>query len=456
MGRNLTLALFFALVAAHVALAASFASITPFRTPGAYFSMRDEAGRPLKIPDVGAPDERQHVNYIARLTHGGGFPVLDPKDPFLEENYQAHQPPVFYVLGAAWATVTGVYLPPTPPATEGKEMTVDDGLKLRALNVVIGAVTVGGVFMLAFWGFRRPEVALVAAAVAALLPMNAALSGAVSNDPLLICLSTWTLALVVHGLRDGWTTRLAVGVGVLSGLAVLTKTTGAALFPVLLMAILLKGEHRPNGKQVVAALVPILVLVLPWWMRNQNLYGDPMAISAFNRAFENSPKAAPFIAQDAMGYWYGMVFVWTARSFVGAFGYMDIWLTGSNGSAGVYQLAWLLFGAAAIGWLLSLKSGGEDKGIRATHLVNGLFFVIVVLLFVGFNNRYFQAQARYVMPAIGPIACATGLGLCRLLTKRPLAALGIVVLVLGFADVFALTKVPGEFAKRVEVGRALP
>lgn len=456
MGRNTTLAILFALIAAHVALAIAFASITPFRTAGlVVFGQRDpKTGLPPVEKDIGAPDERQHVNYIARLAHGGGVPVFNPKDPNLYETYQSHQPPLFYTLESLWASVTGAYLPPAPPATEGKEMTQDDGLKLRSLNVLIGATTVGGVFMLAWWGYRRQGAALLAAAFAALLPMNAALSGAVSNDPLLICLCTWALALVAHGVRDGWTTKNAIGVGILSGLAILTKSNGIALLPVLLLVAILPST-RPRPTQLVAAIVPILLCAVPWWLRSTHLYGDPLASKYFKEAFGGTAQASMFIeGYGPIAYWTQWVGWWTARSFIGVFGYMDIWLTntgGPGGAAGIYQLGLLLLLLGLAGWASSLRT--TEPEAKRVHLLNGLFAVIVLALFLIFNATYFQAQARYLFPALGPIACGMGIGFASLYRKNPkLPALALLVGLVAI-DGFALSKLPAEFEKRVELAK---
>ncbi len=65
--------------------------MTPYRSGGVLLGQRDPAtGQPQQVSDVGAPDERQHANYTLKLVRGEGFPVLDPNDPNLIENYQAH------------------------------------------------------------------------------------------------------------------------------------------------------------------------------------------------------------------------------------------------------------------------------------------------------------------------------------------------------------------------------
>ena len=125
-----------ALVAAHVLLALVYAARTPYRQSGVILGM----GR-APANDIGAPDERQHANYIQHLLDGKGFPVFDPEDPELYESYQSHQPPLYYLLAAGWAKATGVADVSLPSAA----------MRLRALSSIFGGATVVGVFFLCLW-----------------------------------------------------------------------------------------------------------------------------------------------------------------------------------------------------------------------------------------------------------------------------------------------------------------
>lgn len=425
------------LVLAHVVLGFWYGSSTPYRTPGIVLSN----GR-APVPDVGAPDERQHANYVAHLLEGQGFPVFDPNDPNLIENYESHQPPAFYLAAAGWAKVAGL----SPEAIRSPE-----GKALRWINLLFGALTVAGAYVLGRWGYGRRDVGLVAAAFVALLPMNVALSGAVSNDPLLLALCAWTLAFAAKGIRQGWTIKTAIACGVLTGLAILTKTTGIALLPILLVAAILR---RPSAKEVAAVAVPCIVLALPWILRNQSLYHEPFALSAFQKAFSNSAQAKTFI--DDMGFglfgylinWLGW---WTARSFIGAFGYMDIWLNETGlPQAGppntIYRLALVLLIVAFLGWLMRVREADHDE--RKVHLLGVIAALIVTALFLRFTLQYFQAQARYLFPALAPIACGVAWGALRLSKNDWKVALAAVALPLLGIAIWAGTILPAEFAKR--------
>jgi 4-amino-4-deoxy-L-arabinose transferase-like glycosyltransferase len=428
------------LALAHLAFASYFAVVTPYRQSGILLGQRDQDGGPARVPDVGAPDERQHANYVQHLLDGKGFPMLDPKDPKLEENYQAHQPPLYYVLASGFAKVTGV-----------SSVDEQSGRSLRFLNVAIGAGTVVGGFFLALWGLGSRAAAVASGLFIALLPMNLALSGAISNDPLLYLICTWTLALAAKALRNGWTASLASAVGTLAGLALLTKTTGIALFPILLLAAFLPQVSKPSGKQLVMALVPAILIPLPWLLRNQGLYGDPFAIAAFNKTFVNSPQASFYInALGAQVYWTEWVGWWTARSYIGAFGYMDIFLneTGRPGSRPetFYRLAIAALGLATLAWTL-LVSKPSWKESKPVQILNMAFFLVVAVLFIRFNMQYFQGQARYLFPAIGPVAC--GIGMVLASAKSPKVSVGAFGAVMLALALYSASILPAEFAKRV-------
>jgi len=486
MSRNLTLGLLIALIAAHIALATTYAFITPYRKAGILMGQRDpKTGGPQAVVDVGAPDERQHVNYVIHLLQGKGFPVFSPSDPHLGEDYQSHQPPAFYILCAAWSRMVGV-----------TDLTTQDaGPKLRLLNVLIGAGTVLGCFFLAYWGLRRSDVALCAAAFTAFLPMFTALAGAVSNDPLLIMLCTWILALTARCLRNGWAWKQLLLIGILTGIAMLTKTTALALAPVLILAGFLayrfpahvsddETDHdtlpgrylaRPTFAMIVVTAVFALVIVGPWWIRNQKLYHDPLAIGAFNDAFKLSAQKSQIVAMiDAtdpggsseVTYWKDYIGWWTSRSFFGVFGYMDIWLNERGTSfTGVspkgaapntlYRMLLAFTVLCFLGWILAIGKD-EWKDTRSVQILNLAFFLVVLLLFVRFNMQYFQAQARYLFPALGPISCGIGIGLTQLLSNRRELALPVVAAIFLGVNAYAISQLPYEFAKRTVAATHVP
>lgn len=436
----------------HGILAFWFASATPYRTPGRYRSMGG-----AKIPDIGAPDERQHVNYAWRLARGEGIPVFQPGAPDLGETYQSHQPPLFYALEAAWSKIVSPGFATQSQTGEDrfKSVPTDNGIALRALNVLIGCGSVAATFWLGICAFADEKRALLGAAFVAVLPMFLALSGSVSNDPLLVLLCTSALALICLASQEGWSTRRAIAIGGCIGLAALTKTTAVTLFIPLGIAAIASKRDSSTLKSIAVAIGVALLFAAPWWARNQSLYGDPLAMRAFNAAFVGSPQASAFINElGPMAYWLSWVGWWTARSFIGAFGYMDIFLNekgvpGADTPNTLYRLILALLFVAIIGFVASLR--GEDKrDERKVHLILGSFALVVFVVFLKFNAQYFQAQARYLAPAIAPIGLAIGTGVLHLTKNRAKLAAGAIFAVLGGTALYALNILPGEFAKRME------
>lgn len=454
-------ALLVALLLLHIVLAVTYANLTPYRTPGYLFIARS---RPWsRIPDIGAPDERQHANYVIHILSGKGLPVYqvnipDPahpgqltRNPHLDEVYEYHQSPLYYLLDAAYGRLIGL----DQAAAEDPAR----GVRLRYLNALFGAGTALGVYFLGIWGLRRRDVAFLGAAVAALLPMNLALSGAVSNDPLLFCICTWTLAFCALSIREGWTLKRALAVGALVGLGLLTKTTALALLPVVIVAVLLR---RPSLRDALASAALAITLVLPWWMRNQRIYGDPLGLRSFQELFAGAPKASAMI--DAFGpftYWTNWVGWWTIRSFIGVFSYMDIFLnergTSYSGPADdfgpaapnlLYRFLTALIFVACCGFVGSLLRK-QDVGSKRVHVLNGVFLALITLLFVRYNISFYQGQARYFYPAIGPIGLGLAIGALYWARNRTRLVSGCIVVGLVLLNVYALSRLPKEFARRV-------
>ena len=236
----------------HLVLAVVYSVETPYRTPGQLMGQFDPQTRQhARVPDVGAPDERQHANYVQHLISGQGFPVFQAND---FENYESHQSPAYYVLAAGFAKVVGV-----------QDVAQQEGIRLRWLNALVGFGTVLGVYFLAYWGFQSRWIATGAAAFAGFLPMLCALDGAISNDPLLYFGLTWTVALLAKAMRDGWDWKLVIWIGLAAGLSLNTKTTALVAFPTLVFAAFI--GKRPPVSMVFGAIAIAALLAAPWVRR---------------------------------------------------------------------------------------------------------------------------------------------------------------------------------------------
>jgi hypothetical protein len=203
------------------------------------------------------------------------------------------------------------------------------------------------------------------------------------------------------------------------------------------------------------------LLVTPWFLRNQRIYGDPLGLRSFQELFAGAPKAEDLIAGlGPLTYWMDWVGWWTARSFFGVFSYMDIFLnergnsyTGpptNFGPAAPNTLYRILIGLAVIaifGFLLYLRSP-EAKATKRIHLLNGIFLALITVLFIRYNLSFFQGQARYFYPAIGPIAIGLSLGALYWAKSRSRLVIAAIAAGLFVLNAYALTRLPVEFQKR--------
>ncbi len=201
----------------------------------------------VNVPAWQAPDEPAHFNYIHELATTGQIPVLragdydeaynraltsqrfPPELSIAPLRYEAHQPPLYYLLGAAIFRVSGGEL-----------------LPLRLLSVALGAlliVIIYAIVRLIFPG--RAELALGAAAFTAFLPMHVAQAASVNNDALAELLLAAILLLAIRYLRlallgprppSRWD---ALAIGLLLGLALVTKVSAYVAIPVALAAPLI-------------------------------------------------------------------------------------------------------------------------------------------------------------------------------------------------------------------------
>jgi 4-amino-4-deoxy-L-arabinose transferase-like glycosyltransferase len=203
--------------------------------------------------------------------------------------------------------------------------------------------------------------------------------------------------------------------------------------------------------QCAAVTFGVALLIGGGWMaRNARLYGDPLGTKAFEQYFQDTPT--PEALQQALGYSRGELMVrkvlpLTFVSFWGVFGHMQHFMGAyERGSqppgwtriladgmypppSWVYPQLLLVTLLAVVGWGVQVfrRSGVHDKEERPgpapehppaarvpdtrtpEHLVLILATFLVVAAFLRFNTEFFQAQGRYLFPAMGPLAlCFAG------------------------------------------------
>ncbi len=387
--------------------------VVPYVLVGVIFHVQE-------MPLGRGPDETAHARYVEFLADNHRLPVFDPANP--DPNYEFHQPPLYYVLCLpAYLSAGG-----------------DRDAALRAVRLFSLLLSLALVYLTFALGRAlapaHPWAPVAAAGALAFLPMHLSISTAIGNDVLgEICATAAVLILVLY-LRAA--ARHGAGeidrppgiggpvfVGIIVGLGMLTKSISVLLFPVAWLGAALAARH-PKGyrwRQLarnVALMTGVALAISGWWLvRNQSLYGDPLAQKAFLAAFHGLRPSPESFMRDynlpAVTDYVGLVVFWTVRSVTGVFG-------PKTGNRFVFFPSWVYHATLLLGVLAAV---GFARYLRRTELAGwqrqawALCAVLAALLlasFIRFNFSFFQAQARYLFPALPAAALAFSLGLQQL------------------------------------------
>lgn len=289
-----------------------------------------------------APDEAAHFLYSHNLLETGRLPVIEGRRAmFASKAVQRHHPPLYYLAGAVLIAPTqradvADYLVDNPFAANGFVSVNNNNLYLHnpprtsdtnsaawTLRLYSLALATGTLWLiyrvgdLVVPGERRGLLAML---TAALLPGFIASGGSINNDNLV----TFLFAAGVYGCLRVWrrgaiTRPELIAFSLIFPAAALTKLTGLTLLPLVCAALLLSGlrgdiplwRSREAGRYSVASFIVVTVgatvLLAGWWyVRNWQLYGDPLALAATRSVWGRGPLLSVTPAQiwlEAKGIW---------------------------------------------------------------------------------------------------------------------------------------------------------
>ncbi len=155
-----------------------------------------------------------------------------------------------------------------------------DTLPQRLTMCIVGAGVVG---VLGLLGRRiaGPAVGLTAAVIAAVYPNLFINDGIVMAESLTALLVAAAL-LLVYRLRDGWSRWDAAGLGIVCGLAALTRAELVLLVPLLAIPAVLGADRSAWRARVTTLAVVVVAAVLtmaPWVVRNLVTFDEPTLLS---------------------------------------------------------------------------------------------------------------------------------------------------------------------------------
>lgn len=387
------------------------------------------------VPPFENSDEAEHFIYAHTIAEQGILPQIPTRDalnnaasPLERWNLHAHHPPLYYLLTAG--LISGFDRGDLPDLLRTNDLiftggitagnpnkwlhppTTTTGGTLTALtvarwaNIALGLVTLALIYRAGWFISGRRAVGLVALLLTIALPTFIVVHSSVSNDPVVILLFSagvlWSARAVSHR-RPTWRDDLLIG-AILSG-AALAKLTGAALWGVVILALILavinKTRSQRRALQTLITAAGVFIVTAGWWyVRNLQLYGDPLALDAtaaiWGRAADTD--ATSILAEVER----------VARSFWLMIGYRHQPIFAPDW---FYTLTIVLVSGAVIGWLWRRQPRDISRG--STLILLAALLGVVTLVIIG-TVSVDISYGRLLLPAIVPLAFLSGAGLLRL------------------------------------------
>lgn len=245
------------------------------------------------------------------------FDELGPDEPSGAANHMTQHPPLYYVATAVPVTVVTGLLP-------AGDWSHD---QVVALMRLVSVLMVAPLPLLAFATARRlvgraGPAATSAAVLPLAIPTLTHIGASVNNDNLMALLGGLLAVATVYVATGDVSRRTAVWVGVITGLALLTKGFALAI-PLWVAAAYLVGAVRTRVTPAVLSLGLAGAVALAaggwWWLRNLIAYGriQPTIVT--------QSQASPDFTPDAAGFWSFFSQEMILR-FWGSFGWDEVHL----------------------------------------------------------------------------------------------------------------------------------
>lgn len=397
----------------------------------------------LATPPFETPDEVYHYAFVRHLAAGNGLPI---QNPAVEEawSHEGSQAPLYYwVVGRLTAGIDQsdfdqlnvlnpranigdplfpgnknfmLYSAASHPL-QGANLALHIG---RWVSLALGCLTLWLIYGIAHRAFAddpphgqpRPfTLALLAVLWVATIPQFIFISAACSNDSMVIATSTATVYWLVRLMAQAPTRAIRwhewVVLGLLVGLAALSKLQGLGLLPLVGIANLLIARQRRDWRIPFQALLSVALpafLVAGWWYwRNYTLYGDWFGVS--NLLSNNGLRGETITWDSFWGEFRGLRY-----SFWGIFGWFNMLLPPPV-YAFLDGMTVIALTGVPLAWWKGRQAGENDPAPRLVRTLLLSWLLISVVLLVYWLNQATSSQGRLFFPALNAFAIFLILGL---------------------------------------------
>ncbi len=321
--------------------------------------------------------------------------------------YAATHPPLYYAL------LTPLYWLSSGASPETRLYLFRfAAIPFGLLTVLLAYLTVRALF---------PSDAFLAITVPAYVAFQPQISyeaAMLNNDILAIALFSWTVYLLVVGIRNHFPRRTCAMLGFAFGLSLLAKGTSMTAAPLIALAIVLSvGVRNVRAWLGRGAMVAGLTFFIawPWYLHMYRTYGN---FDGFEQL--QALQWWNYWGREKPGFWelfWSQKFaVWRWRETWGEFGWRRIhlaeWLLWAIAVPHLLALVGLvIYGVReGQGWWRERDAVVELWRAKAIALLV-ITLIVAYLAVVQFGTQFELTQARYYFPVINALAIVVMLGL---------------------------------------------
>jgi len=271
---------------------------------------------------VGA-DGWGHIDYLEFLLRQGSLPLAP-------DGWQMFQPPLAYLLSLPFYTVIVRWFD-WPVVIK----------MMGVITVVCGLLQIEITYRIARFVFAsRKDLQMIALLTGSLLPIHTYICQYFGNEPFLgVWLSLLILLIVPHLTPQHQEQKIGhfVLIGLVWGLALLTKMTAVLMAPVFILVFTVEARLIPGSRKAVlkpmAVVFGVALLISGWYyIRNAVELGNPFAGVLDHQHFIKWWQDPGYRTWSQL-LSFGQSFVWPIYSGVTSFWdavYTTLWLDGFN------------------------------------------------------------------------------------------------------------------------------
>ena len=392
-------------------------------------------------PIFEASDEAWHYGVVREIASGRGLPVQQVGE-ITTYRQEGSQPPFYYLIGASliswiddfdslshysYNPFGQVGVPGTTVNvnmfrhTSTKEFPLTDVALavhlLRWFSILLGCGTVALTFFVAKALFPgQVNLPILAASFTALNPMFVFITASVNNDNgvwFLASLIIYILILIVNLddnalLIPSWFPNKILQrqfapwlLGVIIGLAILTKLSALLLLPVVGIYLIWRKQYSGSWLQsfreglIIAACV--LVLTGWWFYRNFILYDDFLGTNMMAEMYgfvRTGPPTWDELILEWRGWWYSLWGIFGAFNII-----PDKWFF-----VFINGLVVFAFGGGIVSFAKSYSFGNNIRKVHITHVLVGTFILVTLAGNVYWSFYQHAAQGRLALIAVTVIS----------------------------------------------------